>query len=167
VNEIGTNIVAVIDALLARDLLDWTRRDLKAFRDEAVTGSLRPDDEKYVRQLYARIPASKPPYIPQAVPSTSYPIEQNWLDGFIGRISLVGAVVVIPIVVLIIIGTGISAFLETNGSLSDRIAMGILGAGLAALVLWFLFGLAARVVMICLGAIGIGFRAVYWLLVGK
>jgi hypothetical protein len=160
--------VAVIDALLARDLSDPTRRDLKAFRDEAVAGRLSLDDEKYVRHLYARISASKAPYVPTARSSfASNPIELSWLDGFLGRITLVGAVIGIPIIALIIGGVAFSAFTETKGSLLDRIGMGIVGAGVAALSLWFLFGLAARIVMICLGAVGLGLRSVYWLVVGK
>lgn len=164
ITETHMSAVAVIDAVLAQDLLDRTRSDLKALRDEAVAGSLRADDEKYVRQLYTRIPALKTPDIPEVRWSAvSSPIGQNWPEGFLGRITLVGAVIIILISVLV----GITAFLETDGSLPDRILKGLFGAGLAGLGFLLLVALAAWLVMAGLRVISLALRAVYWLFVGK
>ena len=162
--ETQMSTVAVIDALLARDLLDWTRSDLNGFRNEAVAGSLSAADEKYVRQLYARIPPIKVPYIPTVRPNYApYPVEQSWLDGFIGRITLVGVVIFI----LIVAAVGITTFLVTEGGIINRMWQAALSAGLAALGILLLFALVTWLFMVGLRIIGVALRSIYWLIVGK
>jgi len=63
-------IVSVIDALLARDLLAWTRSDLLGFRAKAVAGILRAEDEGYVRSLYRRL-QNKPEAPPRCITDPS------------------------------------------------------------------------------------------------
>jgi hypothetical protein len=72
------SILAIIDELLERDLLDWTRSDMVRFRSLAANGNLRADDEGYIRSIHARIervPARPSAGNPQRV-STSLPASQ-------------------------------------------------------------------------------------------
>jgi len=193
----NVDIIARIDALLKRDILPNTRADLAAFKAAAIAGTLDAADERYVWQLYERLcsgapPQSSPPQrttwpaaldrpspLRRMEPTTqvagsSESTAAEWLDGFIARLFILFGLtargswrIAAVLCELAAVIAGIAGFATSEGSVIDRLLMGLgiwllaaIGFGIALTVLRWLTIAAIFIVRIALVLL-------HWLLTGR